>query len=188
MSRLGENTWGFREDGGGSDCFVEKWGYLCWQDCYGWIGIRVSPFKFTIARFVSVEKIQSYANLCMLLVPDCYLRITGENRHYGTPTNPQMPSCIPGGSSSGSAVAVAAGLVDFALGIFSPLCFALQSHVDHYIVQVQFWWIKWVVLLAKVLFEFIAFKVYSFGVESVIYFTELCVCVYDTRFVLLTYL
>lgn len=43
-----------------------------------------------------------------------------------------------------------------------------------------------IVLLAKVVFEFIAFKVYSFGVESVIYFTKLCVC--DTRFVLLTYL
>ncbi|KAL7001901.1 Outer envelope protein 64, mitochondrial [Sarracenia purpurea var. burkii] len=42
--------------------------------------------------------------------------ITGENMHYGTPTNPQMPSHIPGGSSSGSAVAVASGLVDFALG------------------------------------------------------------------------
>lgn len=105
----------------------------------------------------------------MLLVPDCYLRITGENLHYGTPTNPQMPSCIPGGSSSGSAVAVAAGLVDFSLGIFSPLMFCVA-----------------IVLLAKVVFEFIAFKVYSFGVESVIYFTKLCVC--DTRFVLLTYL
>ncbi|KAK4254244.1 hypothetical protein QN277_009650 [Acacia crassicarpa] len=43
--------------------------------------------------------------------------ISGENKHYGTPTNPQMPSCIPGGSSSGSAVAVAAGLVDFSIGI-----------------------------------------------------------------------
>ncbi|KAI8554853.1 hypothetical protein RHMOL_Rhmol05G0129200 [Rhododendron molle] len=42
--------------------------------------------------------------------------ITGENVHYGTPTNPRMPSHIPGGSSSGSAVAVAAGFVDFALG------------------------------------------------------------------------
>ncbi|KAH9658185.1 Outer envelope protein 64 [Citrus sinensis] len=42
--------------------------------------------------------------------------ITGENKHYGTPVNPQMPSHIPGGSSSGSAVAVAAQLVDFALG------------------------------------------------------------------------
>ncbi|PWA66446.1 Amidase [Artemisia annua] len=42
--------------------------------------------------------------------------ITGENSHYGTPTNPAMPSYIPGGSSSGSAVAVAAELVDFAIG------------------------------------------------------------------------
>lgn len=43
--------------------------------------------------------------------------------HYGTPTNPRMPSHIPGGSSSGSAVAVAAGIVDFALGILCiPHC------------------------------------------------------------------
>jgi amidase len=42
--------------------------------------------------------------------------LNGENFHYGTPTNPRTPDCIPGGSSSGSAVAVAAGLVDFALG------------------------------------------------------------------------
>ncbi|GJX68127.1 outer envelope protein 64, mitochondrial [Tanacetum coccineum] len=39
--------------------------------------------------------------------------ITGENSHYGTPANPTMPSYIPGRSSSGSAVAVAAELVDF---------------------------------------------------------------------------
>ncbi|SPT20996.1 unnamed protein product [Triticum aestivum] len=38
--------------------------------------------------------------------------INGENAHYGTPANP----CVPGGSSSGSAVAVAASLADFALG------------------------------------------------------------------------
>jgi amidase len=42
--------------------------------------------------------------------------IEGENIHYGTPLNPRAPGRIPGGSSSGSAVAVAAGLVDFALG------------------------------------------------------------------------
>ncbi|XP_057830671.2 translocon at the outer membrane of chloroplasts 64 isoform X1 [Cryptomeria japonica] len=42
--------------------------------------------------------------------------INGENKHYGTPTNPAAPSRIPGGSSSGSAVAVAAELVDFSLG------------------------------------------------------------------------
>jgi amidase len=42
--------------------------------------------------------------------------LNGENFHYGTPVNPKDPERIPGGSSSGSAVAVSAGLVDFALG------------------------------------------------------------------------
>lgn len=42
--------------------------------------------------------------------------LTGENAHYGTPININAPGRIPGGSSSGSAAAVAAGLVDFALG------------------------------------------------------------------------
>ncbi len=42
--------------------------------------------------------------------------LTGENAHYGTPINPAAPDRVPGGSSSGSAVAVAAGLVDFAIG------------------------------------------------------------------------
>jgi amidase len=40
----------------------------------------------------------------------------GENAHYGTPLNPRAPDRVPGGSSSGSASAVAGGLVDFALG------------------------------------------------------------------------
>jgi amidase len=42
--------------------------------------------------------------------------LNGENSHYGTPINVNAPGRIPGGSSSGSASAVAAGLVDFALG------------------------------------------------------------------------
>lgn len=41
--------------------------------------------------------------------------LLGENVHYGTPVNPHNPECIPGGSSSGAAVSVAAGLCDFAL-------------------------------------------------------------------------
>ncbi|MEL6372854.1 MAG: amidase [Pseudomonadota bacterium] len=45
----------------------------------------------------------------------CYA-LNGENVHYGTPDNPAAPGRIPGGSSSGSAVAVAAGLADIALG------------------------------------------------------------------------
>jgi amidase len=42
--------------------------------------------------------------------------LTGENVWYGTPKNPAAPDRFPGGSSCGSAAAVAAGLVDFALG------------------------------------------------------------------------
>ncbi|WVZ60231.1 hypothetical protein U9M48_010282 [Paspalum notatum var. saurae] len=45
--------------------------------------------------------------------------IHGENKHFDTPTNPAAPDRIPGGCSSGSAVAVAGGMVDFALGIDS---------------------------------------------------------------------
>ena len=42
--------------------------------------------------------------------------LEGVNAHHGTPINPACPDRIPGGSSSGSAVAVAAGLADFAIG------------------------------------------------------------------------
>lgn len=42
--------------------------------------------------------------------------LIGENHFYGTPINPRAPARVPGGSSSGSASAVACGLVDFALG------------------------------------------------------------------------
>ncbi len=41
---------------------------------------------------------------------------TGVTPHFGTPVNPFDPACIPGGSSSGSAVALADGEVDIALG------------------------------------------------------------------------
>jgi amidase len=42
--------------------------------------------------------------------------VTGINGWSGTPVNPRYPDRVPGGSSSGSAAAVAANLVDFALG------------------------------------------------------------------------
>ncbi|GJN23579.1 hypothetical protein PR202_gb11241 [Eleusine coracana subsp. coracana] len=45
--------------------------------------------------------------------------IHGDNKHFDTPTNPAAPDRVPGGCSSGSAVAVAGGMVDFALGIDS---------------------------------------------------------------------
>ncbi len=42
--------------------------------------------------------------------------LNGQNIHYGTPVNPKAPECIPGGSSSGSAVTVANGDAEFAIG------------------------------------------------------------------------
>jgi amidase len=44
------------------------------------------------------------------------LGIVGENAFYGTPVNSRAPDRVPGGSSSGSAAAVAAGVCDIALG------------------------------------------------------------------------
>jgi amidase len=44
------------------------------------------------------------------------LGVTGVNPWYGTPVNPLDPSLVPGGSSSGSAVAVATGEADVAFG------------------------------------------------------------------------
>jgi amidase len=42
--------------------------------------------------------------------------LLGRNHFEGTPLNPRAPDRVPGGSSSGSASAVACGLVDVALG------------------------------------------------------------------------
>ena len=41
--------------------------------------------------------------------------LTGRNVHFGTPINPRAPDRLPGGSSSGSAAAVAGGLADIGL-------------------------------------------------------------------------
>jgi amidase len=45
-----------------------------------------------------------------------FFSVTGMNAHYGTPVNPRAVGRVPGGSSSGSASATAAGACDFALG------------------------------------------------------------------------
>lgn len=53
--------------------------------------------------------------------------VTGENIHYGTPVNKELPSQIPGGSCSGSAVAVASELVDFAIGTDTVGCVRIPA-------------------------------------------------------------
>lgn len=71
--------------------------------------------------------------------------LNGENFHYGTPVNPKANNRIPGGSSSGSAVCVAAGLTDFAIGtdtggsvrIPSTYCGVFGIRPTHGIVSVE---------------------------------------------------
>ncbi|MGC1179449.1 MAG: amidase family protein, partial [Methyloceanibacter sp.] len=45
-----------------------------------------------------------------------FYSVLGTNIHYGTPINLRAPGHVTGGSSCGSAAAVAGGLCDFALG------------------------------------------------------------------------
>jgi amidase len=51
-----------------------------------------------------------------LVTDELAYSIHGDNLHYGAPHNAAQPDRVTGGSSSGSAAAVAARLVDFALG------------------------------------------------------------------------
>ncbi len=51
-----------------------------------------------------------------VLTDELAYSLHGDNVHYGTPINSAALNCGPGGSSSSSAAAVAAHLVDFALG------------------------------------------------------------------------
>jgi amidase len=52
----------------------------------------------------------------MTIMDELAYSLSGQNVHYGTPVNAAAPGRIAGGSSCGSASAVAAGLCDFALG------------------------------------------------------------------------
>src|SRR5882762_7896622 len=71
-----------------------------------------------VAHAVCVEQVLRAGARCLgKTIPDeLAFSLLGENHFYGTPLNPQASDRVPGGSSSGSASAVACGLVDFALG------------------------------------------------------------------------
>jgi len=67
---------------------------------------------------VCVEQVLAAGAQCegKTITDEFAFSLLGENHHYGTPLNPAAPDRVPGGSSSGSASAVACGLVDFAIG------------------------------------------------------------------------
>ncbi len=67
---------------------------------------------------VCVDQILHAGGTCIgkTVTDELAFGLDGENFFYGTPLNPRTPDRVPGGSSSGSASAVACGFADFALG------------------------------------------------------------------------
>src|ERR1051325_3136283 len=71
-----------------------------------------------VVHAVCVEQLLLAGARCLgkTICDELAFSLLGENYFYGTPLNACAPDRVPGGSSSGSASAVACGLVDFALG------------------------------------------------------------------------
>ena len=71
-----------------------------------------------VVHAVCVEQLLLAGARCVgkTICDELAFSLLGENHFYGTPLNAHAPDRVPGGSSSGSASAVACGLVDFALG------------------------------------------------------------------------
>ena len=71
-----------------------------------------------VSHAVCVEQVLAAGARCVgkTVTDELAFSLLGENEFYGTPLNPRAPDRVPGGSSSGSASAVAGGLVDFAIG------------------------------------------------------------------------
>lgn len=66
----------------------------------------------------SVQKLLD-AGACLVgktITDELAYSLNGQNKHYGTPKNPITPERLPGGSSSGSAVAVSSGSAQIGLG------------------------------------------------------------------------
>lgn len=79
-----------------------------------WLATHAVPSQHSP---VVTQLLQAGAALAgKVLTDELAFSLQGDNVHYGTPLNARVPGRVTGGSSSGSAAAVAAGLVDFALG------------------------------------------------------------------------
>lgn len=80
----------------------------------GWINTHAKP----VVNAICLEQLLNAGGHChgKTKSDELAYSLIGVNSFYGTPLNPKAPDRVPGGSSSGSASAVAAGSVDFAIG------------------------------------------------------------------------
>src|SRR5688572_13722990 len=91
---------------------------LAIKDLFDIAGVRTTIGSTFFADHIAeqdafvVEKLKQAGAILMgkTNTHEIALGITGNNPHYGTARNPWDPSRIPGGSSSGSAIAVATGM------------------------------------------------------------------------------
>jgi aspartyl-tRNA(Asn)/glutamyl-tRNA(Gln) amidotransferase subunit A len=94
------------------------------KDLYQTRGVKTTAGSRILANFVPPEDATTVTLLraagCIILgklnLHEFAYGSTGVNPHYDTPRNPWDLECLPGGSSSGSGVAVMAGLVTAATG------------------------------------------------------------------------
>ncbi len=77
---------------------------------------REQPLATANARAVQLLVAAGSTVIGKTVTDELAYSLSGTNVHYGTPVNTAAPDRVPGGSSAGSAAAVAAGLCDIALG------------------------------------------------------------------------
>jgi amidase len=104
---------------------LDSW-TLAVKDCFDVAGIPLTAGSAEFSEWHGVPATDSWAVAAlraagarvvgMTAMHELAYGITGINVGQGTPRNPVVEGAIPGGSSSGSAVAVAAGLSRIALG------------------------------------------------------------------------
>src|SRR5438477_1227212 len=97
---------------------------LAVKDLFDTAGIRTTYGSAVFADHVPAESADAvvaleragYVNVGKTNLHEFAYGVTSQNLHYGTVPNPAYPGRTAGGSSGGSAAALAAGLVEAALG------------------------------------------------------------------------
>jgi amidase len=97
---------------------IDVAGVPTWAGCAG-LRDTAAPATADAACLAGIRAAEARAEVAIVgktSQTELCLSPTGINKVFGTPVNPLAPDRVPGGSSSGSAVAVANGEADIALG------------------------------------------------------------------------